>query len=77
MNAILNTKISIIHLKKCTSTKKLFLDLSTGIKVIGSDVHASVYDTRNDFGFPIVNFPWLSCDVPRLLSYLQLHFAVG
>ena len=24
---------------------------------------------RDDFGFPIVNFPWLSGDVPRLPSY--------
>ena len=44
-----------------------FLDLN--IKVIGSDVHTSVYDKRDDFGFPIVNFPWLSGDVPRLPSY--------
>ena len=36
-----------------------FLDLN--IKVIGSDVH--------DFRFPIVNFPWLSGDVPRFPSY--------
>ena len=36
---------------------------------IGSDIHTSVYDTRDDFGFPIVNFPWLSGDVPRLPSY--------
>ena len=35
-----------------------FLDLV--IKVIGSDVHSSVYDKRDDFGFPIVHFPWLS-----------------
>ena len=28
-----------------------------------------VYDKRDDFGFPIVNFPWLSGDVPRLPSY--------
>ena len=41
-----------------------FLDFS--IKVIGSDVHTSVYDKRDDFGFPIVNFPWWSGDVPRL-----------
>ena len=26
-------------------------------------------DKRDDFGFPIVNFPWLSGDVPRLPSY--------
>ena len=44
-----------------------FLDLN--IKVIGRDIHTSVYDKRDDFGFPIVNFPWLSGDVPRLPSY--------
>ena len=33
------------------------------------DLHTSVYDKRDDFGFPIVNFPWLSGDVPRLPSY--------
>ena len=49
------------------SDKDLFLDLN--IEVIRSDVHTSVYDKRNDFGFPIVNFPWLSGDVPRLQSY--------
>ena len=42
-----------------------FLELN--IKVIGSDIHTIVYDKR--FGFPIVNFPWLSGDVPRLPSY--------
>ena len=40
-----------------------FLDLN--IKVIDSDVQTSV----DDFGFPIVNFPWMSADVPRLPSY--------
>ena len=44
-----------------------FLELN--IKVIGSDIHTSVYDKRHDFGFPIVNIPWLSGDVPRLPSY--------
>ena len=44
-----------------------FFDLN--IKVIGSDIHTSVYDKRDDFGFPIVNFPWLSGDVLRLPSY--------
>ena len=32
-----------------------FLDLN--IKVIGIDIHTSVSDKRDDFGFPIVNFP--------------------
>ena len=53
--------------KANTSDKETsFLDLN--IKVIGSDIHTSVYDKRDDFGFPIVNFPWLSGDVPRLPS---------
>ena len=39
------------------------------INVIGSDDHTSVYDKRDDFGFPIVNFPWLSSYVHRLPSY--------
>ena len=34
-------------------------------KVICSDIHTSIYY----FGFPIVNFPWLSGDVPRLPPY--------
>ena len=44
-----------------------FLDLNT--KVVDDDIHTSVYDKRDDFGFPIVNFPWLGDDVPRLPSY--------
>ena len=54
--------------KANTSDKETsFLDLN--IKVIGSDIRTSVHDKRDDFGFPIVNFPWLSGDVPRLPSY--------
>ena len=51
--------------KANTSDKETsFLDLN--ITVIGNDTHTSVYDKSDDFGFPIVNFPWLSGDVPRL-----------
>ena len=54
--------------KANTSDKETsFLDLN--IKVIGSNIHTSVYDKRNDFGFSIVNFPLLSGDVPSLPSY--------
>ena len=54
--------------KANTSDKETsFLDLN--IKVIGNNIHTSVYDKRDHFGFPIVNFPWLSGDVPRLQSY--------
>ena len=44
--------------KANTSDKETsFLDLN--IKVIGSDIHTSVYDNRDDFGFPIVNLALL------------------
>ena len=36
-----------------------------------------VYDKRDEFGFPIVNFPWLNGDVPRLPScgiYISQNF---
>ena len=58
-----------LQLNKANTSDKetCFLDLN--IKVIGSDVHTSVYDKRDDFGFPIVDFPWLGGDVPRLQSY--------
>ena len=55
--------------KAITSDKGTsFLDLN--IKVVGSDVHTSVYGKCDDFGFPIVNFPWFCGDVPRLPSYV-------
>ena len=42
--------------KANTSDKETsFLDLN--IKVIGSYIHTKVYDKRDDFGFPTVNFP--------------------
>ena len=54
--------------KANTSDKETsFLDLNK--KIIGSDIHTSVYDKHDDFGFPLVNFPWLSGDVPILPSY--------
>ena len=54
--------------KANTSDKKTSI-LDLNIKVIGSNIHTSDYDKRDDFGFPIVNLPWLSGDVPRLQSY--------
>ena len=37
--------------------------------VIRSNIHTSANDRRDYFEFPIVNFAWLSGDVPRLPSY--------
>ena len=66
-----------VQLNKANTSDKetSFLDLTT--KVIGSDIHTSVYDKRDDFGFPIFNFQWLCGDVSRLASYGILHFEVG
>ena len=53
--------------KAITSDKETsFLDFD--IKNVGSDVHTSVYDKRDDFGFPIFNFPQFSGDVPGIPS---------
>ena len=55
-------------IRQILRTKKhTFFDLN--IKLIGSNIHTSVNDKRDEFGFPIVNFPWLSGNVPRLPSY--------
>ena len=48
--------------------------------LIGSNIHTSVYDKRDDFEFPITNSPWLSGDVPRLPSYgiiRYIHLALS
>ena len=54
--------------KTNTSDKETsFLDLN--MKVIGSNIYTWVYDKRDDFGFPKVNFPCLSGDIPLLPTY--------
>ena len=57
--------------KANTSDKECFSFLDLNIKVIGNNIYKNVYDKRDDFGFVIlvVNFPWLSGNVPRLPSY--------
>ena len=62
------TQENFSWIKQNTSDKETSL-LDLNIKVIGNDIHTSVYDKRDDFFFPIVNFPWLNGDVPRLPSY--------
>ena len=43
-----------------------FFDLN--IQVIGSNIHTSIYDKRDEFGFNIAYFPWLSGDVPLVMN---------
>ena len=58
-----------LHLNKANNSDKETSFLDWNIKVIGSNIHTRVYVKRNDFGFPIVNFPWLIGDFPRLSSH--------
>ena len=44
-------------------------NVNLNIKVMGNNIHTSIYNNRDYFGLPIVNFPSLSGDVPRPLSY--------
>ena len=48
-------------------SKRNSIDLN--MKMIGDYIHTSIYDKRDDFEFPIVNFPWLNDDVSRLSSF--------
>ena len=52
---------------KTSDIETSFLDLN--IKVVGIEVHTSVYDKCDNFWFSIVNFPCLSGDVAGLPSY--------
>ena len=65
--SLLKYKRKVTYNKLCKPAKRGFLALWTRESI--SSIHTSVYDKRDDFGFPIVNFPWLSGDVPRLPSY--------
>ena len=58
-----------LQLKKANTADKETSFLNLDIKAVGSDLHTSVYDQHDDFGFLIVNFPCLSGDVSRLPSY--------
>ena len=58
-----------LRLNKANTSDKETSFLELNIKVIGSNVHTRIYDKRNDFVFPIVNFSWLGGDVPTLQSY--------
>ena len=58
-----------LQLNKANTSDQETSFLNLNIKVIANNIHTSVYDKRDDFGFPIVNFPGLSGDVPRLPAY--------
>ena len=50
-----------------SDTEAAFLDLN--LLIHNDIVSTKVYDSRDDFNFHIVNFPFLDGDVPRRPSY--------
>ena len=52
--------------KSITSASYLDLHLSIGRD---GQLHTSIYDKRDDFNFPITNFPFLSSNVPSSPAY--------
>ena len=48
-------------------TNTHFLDLS--LKIENKVIHSSVYDKRDVFNFPVVNFPFLTGNIPNRSSY--------
>ena len=75
-------KILIVYVDTCLRYQTIFITYwLTHVYIPGkfswlskyfrqrTSFHTSIYDKRDDFGLPIVDFPWLSGDVPRLPSY--------
>ena len=58
-----------LHQNKTKSYHKENFFLGFDFKVNKYDIHTSVYDKRKEFGFPIVNSPWLNGDIPRHTCY--------
>ena len=56
-----------LHKANVSDTEASFLDLHLSIS--DGFVKTKIYDKRDDFGFDIVNFPFLDADVPRSTSY--------
>lgn len=49
-----------------------FLDPGQDITIKHSSLIATIYDKRDDFSFPIVNFPFLDGDIPQGCDKLLL-----
>ena len=58
-----------LQLNKANTNSKCcaFLDLT--LKIQNGKVYTKIYDKRDDFDFPITNFPFLDGDVPLSPSY--------
>ena len=51
-----------------STTSDSYIDLLLSIGM-GSQLHTSIYDKRDDFNFHIINFPFLSSNIPSSRAY--------
>ena len=60
---------SLVQLNKtnASDTGAIFLDLD--LSIFNGFVSSEIYDTRDDFDFGIVNFPFLDAEIPRCSPY--------
>ena len=59
-----------LEIKVTTDTDRsaLYLDIHIEIDIDGR-LRAKLYDKRNDFNFPIVNFPFIYSNIPAAPAY--------
>ena len=69
---------SELEVKDTTDTQKSasYLDLQLEIDN-GGRLKAKLYDKRDDFTFPIVNFPFISSNIPTSRAYGVYIFTIS
>ena len=60
-----------LQLNKANTSDKDISCFDLSIKVIGRDIHTSIYDKHVDVAFSIINFPLLIGNITRLPSYIS------
>ena len=74
---ILNIYPRELQLNKENTSDKETSFMGLNAKVIGNNIHTSVYDKGDDFGFPIVNFPWLKLiSLGWVVIILDSHYTI-
>ena len=67
INTIYPPELDIKNTTESTSSSS-YLDLMLSVDV-NKKLHTKLYDKRDDFNFPIVNFPFLDSNIPSSPAY--------